>query len=137
MAKYSSKPVVVNYSAEAVSDKFSDLTTLQQYLDKLPDAERSKIGDVALTADSITIKTPQMGNITLQVTERTPSRVCFSAVGSPLPINLAIDIKPIDSASSEITSSMDVEIPVFLKPMIGGTLQKAVDQFGEMIHRIL
>ena len=32
---------------------------------------------------------------------------------------------------------MDVEIPAFLKAMVGGTMQKAVDQFGQLMQKIV
>ena len=135
MATYTSKPTVINSSASAIADKFSDLSRFQEYIDKLPESERAKIGDLALTSDSIVMKTPQVGEITLKVTERTPHCIKLSAVGSPVPMILAVNIKPINENSSELVTSMDVDIPVFLKPMIGGTLQKAVDQFGELMKK--
>lgn len=136
MATFTSKPITVNSPSEAISEKFSDLSRLQEVIDRIPAEERAKIGDVALTPDAIILKTQQVGDITLKVTERTPQRVTFSAVGSPVPMNLAINLKPLDAASSELTTSMDVDIPAFLKPMVGGTLQKAVDQFGQLMGRL-
>lgn len=31
---------------------------------------------------------------------------------------------------------MEVEIPAFLKPMVGGAMQKAVDQFGALMQKL-
>lgn len=135
MATFTSKPISSNSPAEAIADKFSDLSRFQELIDRLPESEKSKVGDIALTPDSIILKTPQVGEVTLKITERTPHRVTLSAVGSPVPMNLAVNIKAIDDATSELTTSMDVDIPAFLKPMVGGTLQKAVDQFGELMRR--
>lgn len=106
-------------------------------LDAMPADQRAKVGDIALTSDSIIMKTPQVGDITLKVTERTPEKICLSAVGSPVPMNLAVNIKPLAENQSELSASMDVDIPLFLRPMIGGTLQKAVDQFGDFMKRIM
>lgn len=137
MATFTSKPATVESSAEAVAEKFSDLSRLQEVIDRIPDEERAKIGDIALTPDSIIMKTQQVGEITLKVTERTPARVCLTAVGSPVPMNLAVNIRPDGSERCELSTSMDVEIPAFLKPMVGGTLQKAVDQFGELMKKLV
>lgn len=136
MATFTSQPAVIDSPAAAVADKFSDLTRMQEYLDRLPAEERQKIGDISFTPDSIVMKTPQVGEITLKVTERTPQRVCMSAVGSPVPMNLSVDIKALDDNRSELTTSMEVDIPPFLKAMIGGTMQKAVDRFGDMMKRL-
>lgn len=136
MAKFSSKPIAVESSAEAVAEKFSDLSRMQEYLDKLPAEERSKIGDISFTTDSIVLKTPQVGEITLKVTERTPRRVAMEAVGSPVPMHLYVDITEKGENASEIVTSMDVDIPAFLKPMVGGAMQKAVDRFGDMMKML-
>ena len=136
MATFTSKPFVIPASAEEVAEKFSDFTRLQKHIDALPESERAKVGDISLTADSIIMKTPQVGEIVLKVTERTPGRIALSAVGSPIPMNLALNIKPEGGANSELTTSMDVESPAMLKPMVGGTLQKAVDQFAELMKKL-
>ena len=77
MATYTSQPTVVNSSAQAVADKFADLSRFQATLDQIPAEERAKIGDIRLTSDSIIMKTPQVGDITLKVTDRTPERVAL------------------------------------------------------------
>lgn len=136
MATYTSQPTVVNSSAQAVADKFADLSRFQATLDQIPAEERAKIGDIRLTSDSIIMKTPQVGDITLKVTDRTPERVDLEAVGSPVPMALTVNIEPVDEASARITTAIDVEIPAMLKPMIGGTLQKAADSFGQLMSRL-
>lgn len=133
MATFTSKPAVVNRPAAEVSDKFSDLSRMQEVLDRLPGDERAKIGDIKLTTDSILIKTPQVGDITLKVTERSAERIVLEAIGSPVPLKLIVNLKAISADSTEITTSMDVEIPAFLKSMVGGAMQKAVDQFGQLM----
>lgn len=136
MATFTSKPTVIPSSAQAVADRFSDFTQLQSFIDAMPEAERQKVGDIALTSDSIILKTPQVGNITLKVKERTAHKIALEAEGSPVPMLLSIDLKSIDDSHTELTTSMEVDIPAFLKPMIGGTMQKAVDQFGDLMKRL-
>lgn len=137
MAVFTSAPVRVESPAEAVAEKFSDLSRLQQVIDNIPADERAKIGDIALTPDSIVMKTQQVGEITLKVTERTPSRVALTAVGAPVPMNLSVDIRPDGADRCEVSTSMDVAIPPFLKAMVGGTMQKAVDQFGALMAKLV
>lgn len=117
MATFTSKPTIVDSPAATVAEKFSDLSAMQKVLDQIPADERAKIGDIALTPDSIVMKTPQVGDITLKVTQRTPERVTLTAMGSPVPMNLSVNIKPLSDTQTELTTSMDVEIPAFLKPM--------------------
>ena len=136
MATYKSQPTLVNSSAQAVADKFADLTRFQPTLDTLPADQRAQVGDIRLTDDSIVMNTPQIGEIVLKITERTPERVALQAVGSPVPMTLEVKIDPVDEASSRLTTAIDVEIPAMLKPMIGGTLQKAADSFGQLMGRL-
>ena len=60
MAKFTSAPASVAMPVEALFEKFNDLTILQGMLDKLPEEQRSKVGDVVFDKDSLSIKTPQV-----------------------------------------------------------------------------
>lgn len=126
----------MNKAAATIYEKYSDLSNLQAALDRMPDDQRAKIGDVKLTKDALTIQTPQVGQITFAVAERTPERITLQAQGAPVPMKLAINIKAIDAATSEVSTEMDVNIPPFLKAMVGGAMQKAVDQFGELMVKL-
>lgn len=136
MATFTGKPVIVDKPAAQVAEKFSDLSRMQEIMDRMPDEQRKQIGDVILTKDRITITTQQVGEINFTVTERTDNRVVFTAQGAPVPLSLVINLKELSSESTELTTSMEVEIPAFLKPMIGGAMQKAVDQFGQLMQKL-
>lgn len=137
MAKYESKPVAVNQPIEALFDRFSDISLFQQKIEEIPAEERAKIGDVTFEADAICINTPQVGQLKFQVTERTaPGHIVFSAVGSPIPLSMVINIKSISESASEVVTAIDVEIPAMLRPLIGGKMQEAADKFGEMIGKL-
>ncbi|MBD5234266.1 MAG: hypothetical protein HDS65_08840 [Bacteroidales bacterium] len=137
MAKYSSKPAVVNRSAAELSAKFSDFTALQSALDALDAEQRAKVGDIAFTNDSIRISTPQVGDIELKAVERTPEKIRLQALNSPVPMNLIVEFKPVDEQSTEVSGTIDVELPMMLRPLIGPTLQKAADQFGGLFARLV
>lgn len=136
MAQYKSKAITINRPAEFISDKFADLSVFAGNLDAMPEAERARIGDVSFEKDSITIDTKQVGTIRFQVKERTRSRVVMNAVGSPVPLDLIVNLTPVGTESTEIVTEIDVEIPAMLRPMIGGAMQKAVDQFGDLMAKL-
>ncbi len=136
MAQYKSKAVTVGRSAEFISDKFSDLSSFGAALESMPEADRAKVGDVKFEKDSITIDTKQVGAIRFNVTERTPSRIVMNAVGSPVPLDLIVNLTSLGADSTEIVTVIDVEIPAMLRPMIGGAMQKAADQFGELMAKL-
>lgn len=136
MAQFSSKPVVVDRPVDSLVEKFSDFTVLSRTLDELPAEEREKIGDVAFTTDSIEINTPQVGRIVLRATERSADGVRLQAEGAPVAMGLIIGFKPVGDARTEVSGTIDVEIPAMLRPLIGPTLQKAADQFGGLFARL-
>ncbi len=136
MTTFTGKPVTVARAAGEVAARFADLTAMQAVLDAMPAEERAKVGDVQLTRDEIIIQTPQVGAITLLAVERSAERVRFDAIGAPVAMAIIADMRAIDADHTEITTRMDVEIPAMLKPLIGGALQRATDQFGALMTRL-
>lgn len=136
MAKYESKPTVVSRPVDEIAAQFADFSVLEAKLAELPAEQRERIGDVTFDSDTIAIDTPQVGRIELKAVERTPERVVLAAEKSPVPMKLEITFHAVDAASTEMRGAIDVEIPMMLKPLIGPTLQKAADQFGNLFANL-
>lgn len=136
MAQYSSKPTTVNRPASELSEKFSDFRAMQASLDGLDAEQRARVGDVSFTEDSIKIMTPQVGAIVLRAVERTPEVIRLQAEGSPVPMCLEVKFRPVGDDATEVSGTIDVELPMMLRPLVGPSLQKAADQFGEMFARL-
>ncbi len=134
MAKYSSKPAVVSASAADIYGRLTDMDAYQQRLASIPEEQRQQLGDIKITNDSISINTPQLGSITLDVVERIENkRVVLSATQSPVPLTLAVTLEAMGETETQVQSVVEVEIPAMLRPLIGGKLQEAADKFNEMI----
>ena len=134
MARYNSKPVVVEKSAETLFDHISNIGSYQQRLEALPEEERAKLGDVKFTDDSIIINAAPVGEMRFDVVERTrPSRVVLSAAQSPVPLTMAVELSPVGESSTAVSSVREGEIPMMIKPLVGGKMQEAADKFGELI----
>lgn len=136
MSKYSSKTIKIERPAAEISDKFSDLSKLQGFVDQLPAEQRDKLGDVRFDTDTISIQTAQVGNIDFKVIERTPSVVKFTAVGAPVPVNLDVNLAEAQPAQTDLSVSFDVQIPMMLRPMVAPHLQKAVDMLADVIGSV-
>ncbi len=135
MSTYKSKPTVIEKSAVDLFGRFSDMTRLQTALESLTEEQRAQIGQVEFTADSIKIATPQVGEIAFSVIERqSPSKIVFGTTSSPVPLTLRVDLNALSDNSTEVVTVIDVDIPMMLRPMVGPYLQKAADQFGELIR---
>lgn len=134
MATFKSPKTEIGKSAVELFDRFSDLSNLQTVLDGLSPEQRSQVGDVEFTADSLKIVTPQVGAIEFTVVDRVrPSKIVFGTKSSPVPLSMELDIEPTGEASSSVQTLIEVEIPAMLRPLIGPQLQKAADKFGELI----
>lgn len=137
MAKFTSAPATVPMPVEVLFEKFNDLTVMQDMLDKLPEEQRAKVGDVVFDKDSLSIKTPQVGEIKFVVKERVAySKVVFGTASSPVPLTLTAHFAPAGDSSSTVSAEADVEIPAMLKPFVGPQMQKATDQFGQLMSQI-
>lgn len=136
MATYTSKPVEVNRPAEELAAKFADFRVLENSLAELPAEERAKVGDVSFTEDTINILTPQVGEIRLRAVERSNEQVVFKAEGTPVSMELKVAFRPLSENLTEVVGSIEVDIPMMLKPLIGPTLQKTVDQFSNFFARL-
>lgn len=137
MSTYKSKPVTVNRPAGQLFDRFSDLSFLQERMHELPAEELAKVGEVKFDSDSLTIVTPQMGEIKFSVLERvSPNKIVFGAAGSPIPITMTVTFTPHGEEETEVVSAIDIEIPAMLRPFIGPKLQQASDKFGELISQL-
>lgn len=135
MAKYSGAPVAVAASSGEVFERISDLSSFQQRLEQLPEQARAQLGDLKFTSDSIVINAPAVGQMKFNIVERVANeRITLAAEGSPVPfaINIGISSDGVDSGCV-ISTDLDVDIPMMLKPLIGGKMQEAANKFGEML----
>lgn len=137
MSAYTGKPTTVNHPVGMIYEKISRLDTFADRLAEMPDDVSAKVGDVSFEKEAIIINTPQIGQLRLEIVERIENqRVVLEAVGSPVPAKIIIDLKAIDGSSTEITPSMDVEVPMMIRPFVGPKLQQAADQFGNLIENL-
>lgn len=80
---------------------------------------------------------PQVGEIRFDVVERQePSRVVFAAANQPVPLKLALDLAEETPESTRVVSTIDVEIPAMLRPLVGGKMQEAADRFTDLIKQL-
>ena len=135
MAKYQSQTVELDRPRHEAYERLSDLSRLQGALDALPAEQREKLGDVRFEHDSITISTAQVGEIKFAITGRTADQqLIFGTPSSPVPLSLAVNLSDgADPARSQGQVVIDVDIPMMLKPLIGGKMQQAADQMANLI----
>lgn len=142
MATYKSEKVGIAYPAEKVYDRLSNLEGLKEMLanvpaDQVPADQMAMLEQVKVTADTISFPGGPVGDITLRVAERVrPTLVRLEGVGTPVPMNLSLEVLPLTPETCEASVAIDVQIPAMLKPMVNGPLQKMADQFGQMLRQM-
>ena len=136
MAIYKGKAVRVETTPEAIAARFSDLSTLEGLLEKLPEEQRKNIGQVSFEKAAIVVNNPKVGNVRMEVQECTTERIVLGA-GGMLPMTINVNLKGVeDNAATEIETAIDINIPVMLRPLVSPHLQQAADQFGLLITRL-
>lgn len=133
MTKYSGKPAIVAQPQQQIFDKVSNLSSFQERLDSMPQEVKDRLGDVKFTDDKIIINAPAVGQLVFAVTEKVaPEMLKLSADNSPVPFFITLHFEPETEATTKVNSDLEVEIPMMLRPMVGGKLQEAADKFSEM-----
>lgn len=142
MATYKSDEVTLKASAENVFNRLSNFESLKDLLaqvpaDRIPADKKEMFDSIRLTNDSIELPGGPVGSIRLKVVERTaPSRITLKGEGTPVPLQLQLELQPIDEASCRAQAKVDIEIPAMLRPMISGPMQKMTEQFGSVLRSI-
>ncbi|MDE6010926.1 MAG: SRPBCC family protein [Muribaculaceae bacterium] len=142
MAVFKSQIQTVQAPAEAVFDKLSDLSNLKSLLaqvpaDAVPADQKDMFEAIRVTEDSISFPAGPVGELTMRMTRKErPTLITLEGVGAPVALSMNLEIGIVAADVCEAVVAIDIAIPAMLKPMIGGTLQKMADQFGEMIGRL-
>lgn len=123
--------------ADAVYQRISHMSALQQRLEQLPQEQLALIGEVKFSDNSVSINAPQVGEIRFDIVERIePVRIVFAAANMPVAMSLAVDLHPTDAEHTDVTSTIDVEIPAMLRPIVGGKMQEAADRFTDLLTQL-
>lgn len=118
--------------------RLSDLSKLSSRMDEIPEELRQRMGTVTFPdADTFAFTAPGVGEMKFRIVERTPdSRVRFLADTGLMPINVIIDLADEGADRTSVSASIEADIPLMLRPLVGGKLQQAADQFGEMFGKL-
>lgn len=141
MAVYKSDKVTIEAPAATVYDKLSNLENLKGMLSKvpaerIPEDKRQMFENIRITPDTIEVPGP-MGNMVFRVVEReAPHLIRLQGEGLPIQLGLALHVSPQTAESSQAQVEIDLDLPMMLKPMIGGQIQKIADQFGDVLAAI-
>ena len=154
MSKYESQIKQVPYSQSVVYSKLSDLNNLAVLKEKIgstdiPDNIKEQANEeqinkakeildkMEFTTDSISIEIAPVGKLVIEIIERQPEKLIkLTSTQSPVPLTLWIQILPTSDTSSKMKLTIEAELNMFLKMMVGSKLKDGIDKFADMLARI-
>lgn len=137
MENYKSEKNTIDYNIELIYNKLSDprifKAHIDQNIDKLPDEAREQLDKIKFEDDGISVESP-MGNLKLSVCESiAPTMVKYTALSSPVPFGLTINLEAIDDEHTQSVTELNIELPMMLRAMVGSKLKDGAKKIGEMI----
>lgn len=139
METYKSEPTRIHYNIQTVFDKLSDLAVFQAQIeanrDRLPEEARANIDKVQFDSDGITFESP-MGPLKLIVDRQqcqAPVHIVFTAAQAPVKFNMVIDLNEMGENETDSVASLQLDLPFFLRSMVGKQLEAGAQKFGEML----
>ena len=140
MESYKSDKVVIDYNINVIYNKLSDPRVFKAHLDenidRLPQDAREHLDKVKFEDDGISIESP-MGALKLSVAESVePSLVKYTALQSPVPFGLTVNLEPIDDSHTGSVTEINIELPMMLRAMVGGKLKDGAKHLVEVIAKL-
>ncbi len=136
--KYTGKPYRLAAARGDVYNRLSDLSGVRERMSSLPDDLKAKMGTVNFPdSETLAFTAPGVGEMKFRIVERRePDLVRFMADTGVMPIYVDIALAEAGADSTDISATIEAEIPMMLRPLIGGKLQEAADKFGEMFGQL-
>ncbi|MDE6716071.1 MAG: hypothetical protein K2J74_06295 [Muribaculaceae bacterium] len=137
MTTYKSGEAEIAVPIEKLYSRVSTPSLLKDMAAGAPAEVAEKLKDVTFGEDSITFAVPPVGQIMLKLTEKVePSKVEYQAVQSPVPFSIAMEMKKVDDSHTLAEASINIDIPVFLKPMLDGKMKEMATQFRTLMAQM-
>ena len=134
MTQYESSVKQIPYSQERVYAKLEDLNNLKALQGRLPE---DKVKEFTFDHDQATVDIPPIGKVTIRVVEReVPKCIKFEAVGSPIPVNMWIQIIPDGNEASKMRVVAKAEVNFMLRGMIEKPLKEGLEKIADTLAMI-
>ena len=142
METFKSAPHVIACDAVTIYSKLTNPSLIKNQIeanaDRIDEQARQHLDTVKFSEDSISIQSP-MGEVSLALDHDKSiqgQRVVYTALQSPVPINMVINLEPQSDDTTMSTAELQLDLPFFLRKMVEGQLQEGANRFGELLARI-
>ena len=134
MSQYESSVKCIPYPQERVYARLEDLNNIEGIKYRLP---QDKIKDLTYSRDEATVNVPPLGNVTLRIIDReVPKCIKLEVAGSPMPVNIWIQIIPDGENASKMRVVAKAEINFMLRSMIEKPLKEGLEKIAEALSLI-
>ena len=151
MSKYQSEVKIINASQYQVWNRISDLGQFQVMKDNMPAEAKAQlkakieeqgggkltVSDFSFTRDTALFKVNGM-QIGIGIVSREEHMKCvkFQSDQSPVEMTLWIQLLPKEAYQTKCRVTLEIDLPFYLKPLVGKKLDGAADQLAEMLTKI-
>jgi len=134
MTNFESPVRQIPFSEEKVYEKLANLNNLEAIKDKLP---ADKVKDFKFDTDCVSFNVSGIGDIQLEVIERTPYKcIKFASTNSPITFNLWIQIVSISDNECKIRITAGLEVNVFMKSIVAKPVKEGLEKMVDMLSVI-
>jgi len=134
MTQFESGIKMIPYNVELVYAKLSDLNNLESIKDKVPS---DKISEFSFDKDSVSFNLSPVGNISLKIIDRNINKcIKFETITSPIPLNLWIQLLPVEDNQCKLKMTVKMELNPFIKGMISKPVKEGLEKIADMIAMI-
>jgi hypothetical protein len=132
MATYQSDSKLLNVSDKTAFEKLSDMSRLASLADNSDTVK--DVGKVKFDHDSCTFQVNGIGDVKLQITERSLYKfIKLEGVNLPVTLNAVISFDAISENSASLKVMLTIDLPAMLKMMVDGHLKDGVNRVADTL----
>lgn len=142
METYKSQAQHIACDINTIYSKLSSPSIFKAHIeanrDRLPQEALENLDKIQFDDDAIAIESP-MGQLRMEVDRvqsMAPNRVVYSAAQSPVAFNMVIMLNALNDNETESVASLELDIPIFMRAMVGKQLEQAATKFGEILAQL-
>jgi carbon monoxide dehydrogenase subunit G len=144
ISKYVSDIQYIDHNNEVIFNYLSNFQNLSKYLtddlleqlaDKVPQV---KIQNFQADADSCSFSVGGFGNAEIRIVEREPYKTIKVQGQGGIPIELSfwVQLLPVDAYKTKLRLTLQTEMGMMVKMMVGNKLEKGINQLAETLARL-
>jgi hypothetical protein len=118
----------INQPASKLFELAGNLQNFTRYMS-------DQVKDINATEDSCSFTIENIAKITLKILDKTPfTQIRFVAENDKnIPLFLTLNYTAVSENETDVIADLDIDIPIFLKPMVQKPLERFVETLSEKI----